>query len=159
MYAQARQAGFRVTSSTRGFVFNADLASVVRFLDIGTRVDFTRTSPGDAWQAAATTVGSGLRHRDFRVSRQGFGPSECLDAAAGNAERDRFAIADGGSEGGPDSGRWARLLVDDFVETQITQEPWPASLPALQARWQVEAGQGVVLTDIPWYVEEHARAR
>jgi hypothetical protein len=29
-----------VTAATRGFVFNADLASVVRFLDIGTRVDF-----------------------------------------------------------------------------------------------------------------------
>jgi hypothetical protein len=35
----ARQAGFAVTPQTRGFVFNADLASVVRFLDIGTRVD------------------------------------------------------------------------------------------------------------------------
>jgi hypothetical protein len=36
----ARQAGVAVTAGTRGFVFNADLASVVRFLDIGTRVDF-----------------------------------------------------------------------------------------------------------------------
>lgn len=39
MAASARQAGFSVTPLTRGFVFNADLASVVRFLDIGTRVD------------------------------------------------------------------------------------------------------------------------
>jgi hypothetical protein len=31
--------GFRVTENSRGFVFNADLVSVVRFLDIGTRVD------------------------------------------------------------------------------------------------------------------------
>lgn len=40
MHAPARQAGLPVGSDTRGFVFNADLASVVRFLDIGTRVDF-----------------------------------------------------------------------------------------------------------------------
>jgi hypothetical protein len=35
----ARQAGIRATPQTRGFVFNADLSSVIRFLDIGTRVD------------------------------------------------------------------------------------------------------------------------
>ena len=36
----ARQAGLAITDEAHGFVFNADLASVVRFLDIGTRVDF-----------------------------------------------------------------------------------------------------------------------
>ena len=44
MQAQARHAGFAVSDGTRGFVFNADLASVVRFLDIGTRVDFKNLS-------------------------------------------------------------------------------------------------------------------
>jgi hypothetical protein len=39
MQNSARQAGLMVTPDSRGFVFNADLASVVRFLDIGTRVD------------------------------------------------------------------------------------------------------------------------
>ncbi len=39
MMNSARQAGLTVTADSRGFVFNADLASVVRFLDIGTRVD------------------------------------------------------------------------------------------------------------------------
>jgi hypothetical protein len=34
----ARNEGFRVTDATRGFVFNADLVSVIRFLDIGTKV-------------------------------------------------------------------------------------------------------------------------
>lgn len=34
----ARAEGFRAGPATRGFVFNADLVSVVRFLDIGTRV-------------------------------------------------------------------------------------------------------------------------
>src|SRR5579884_4088016 len=39
MENSARQAGLNVTEASRGFVFNADLDSVVRFLDIGTRVD------------------------------------------------------------------------------------------------------------------------
>jgi hypothetical protein len=34
----ARGEGFHVEDTTRGFVFNADLVSVIRFLDIGTRV-------------------------------------------------------------------------------------------------------------------------
>jgi hypothetical protein len=34
----AKAAGFAVRPKSRGFVFNADLVSVVRFLDIGTRV-------------------------------------------------------------------------------------------------------------------------
>jgi hypothetical protein len=33
----ARAEGFRVSEETRGFVYNADLVSVIRFLDIGTR--------------------------------------------------------------------------------------------------------------------------
>ncbi len=35
----AQREGYPVTDTTRGFVFNADLVSVIRFLDIGTRVD------------------------------------------------------------------------------------------------------------------------
>jgi hypothetical protein len=34
----ARGEGMTITADTRGFVFNADLVSVIRFLDIGTRV-------------------------------------------------------------------------------------------------------------------------
>ena len=34
----ARGEGFRLEAEARGFVFNADLVSVIRFLDIGTRV-------------------------------------------------------------------------------------------------------------------------
>jgi hypothetical protein len=33
----AQQEGFSTSDSTRGFVFNADIVSVIRFLDIGTR--------------------------------------------------------------------------------------------------------------------------
>lgn len=39
MHAAAVQAGLQISSETRGFVFNADLAAVIRFLNIGTRVD------------------------------------------------------------------------------------------------------------------------
>lgn len=37
MLAVAQQEGFPVSDGTRGFVFNADMVSVIRFLDIGTR--------------------------------------------------------------------------------------------------------------------------
>ena len=37
MQAMARQEGIRATEMTRGFVFNADMVAVIRFLDIGTR--------------------------------------------------------------------------------------------------------------------------
>jgi hypothetical protein len=37
----ARNEGFQVTDTSRGFVFNADLVSVIRFLDIGTKVALT----------------------------------------------------------------------------------------------------------------------
>jgi hypothetical protein len=35
----ARGQGFQITAGSRGFVFNADLVSVIQFLEIGTRVD------------------------------------------------------------------------------------------------------------------------
>jgi hypothetical protein len=37
MHAMARQEGIAATDATRGFVFNADMVAVIRFLDIGTR--------------------------------------------------------------------------------------------------------------------------
>ena len=38
----AHSDGFGNAKGTRGFVFNADLVSVIRFLDIGTRVSGVR---------------------------------------------------------------------------------------------------------------------
>jgi hypothetical protein len=37
MRSVAQQEGYQVTDGSRGFVFNADMVSVIRFLDIGTR--------------------------------------------------------------------------------------------------------------------------
>jgi hypothetical protein len=41
LQAAARSEGIRVSDATRGFVFNADLVSVIRFMDIGTKVAHT----------------------------------------------------------------------------------------------------------------------
>ena len=38
LMAAAKDEGYAITGPARGFVFNADLVSVIRFLDIGTRV-------------------------------------------------------------------------------------------------------------------------
>jgi hypothetical protein len=37
MRSYAASQGHRVSESTRGFVYNADIVSIVEFLDIGTR--------------------------------------------------------------------------------------------------------------------------
>jgi hypothetical protein len=42
MRTYALQQGFSVSGDTRGFVFNADVTSVVQFLDIGTRASDLR---------------------------------------------------------------------------------------------------------------------
>ena len=52
MQVQAREASFDVNDRTRGFVFNADLASVVRFLDIGTPQSYAEAE--QFFQAAGT---------------------------------------------------------------------------------------------------------
>ena len=41
LQAAAQAEGFLVTHASRGFVFNADLVAVVRFLEIGTQVAVT----------------------------------------------------------------------------------------------------------------------
>jgi hypothetical protein len=35
----ATSEGINVSESSRGFVFNADMVSIIQFLDVGTRVD------------------------------------------------------------------------------------------------------------------------
>jgi serine/threonine protein kinase len=39
MRETAHREGYRVSEATRGFVFNGDMVAVIRFLDIGTRID------------------------------------------------------------------------------------------------------------------------
>jgi hypothetical protein len=42
MRTYAQQQGIAVSDGTRGFVFNADMTSIVQFLDIGTRASDLR---------------------------------------------------------------------------------------------------------------------
>jgi hypothetical protein len=55
IHAAARAEGFRVTDATRGFVFNADLVSVIRFIDIGTKVANQAQLPPESWSAPKPT--------------------------------------------------------------------------------------------------------
>lgn len=95
--------------------------------------------------------GLGLRSCVFRLPRQGHVLEECQDAAAGDSERGRFAIADGAAES-PHSALWARLLVDEFVRSDERLPGWAHWLPTLQERWAAEVGRS---TDagVPWYLE------
>jgi len=76
-------------------------------------------------------------YRAFRLPRQGHGLEECQDALANDAERGRFAIADGAAES-PYSSLWAHLLVDEFVRQSDRLPNWSNWLPSLQERWSAQ---------------------
>jgi hypothetical protein len=100
-----------------------------------------------------------LDYRAFRLPRQGYSLEECQDAVAADAERGRFAIADGAAES-PYSALWAHLLVEEFVRQSEPLPFWADWLPSLQQRWA--AASGSVLerawmtpldAGVPWYLE------
>lgn len=111
-----------------------------------------------------------LVSRAFRLPRQGYGLEECQDALASDAERGRFAIADGAAES-PYSSLWAHLLVEEFVRQSECLPSWTSWLPSLQERWatairpplsalrrpsQAVADSGGRMSDggsVPWYLE------
>jgi hypothetical protein len=113
----------------------------------------------------------GFGYRAFRLPRQGYDWEECQDALAGDAERGRFAIADGAAES-PYSALWAQLLADEFVRHGERLPNWVNWLPSLQERWSSQvtvyerwAGQssrpanGIIAAKesaewaVPWYLE------
>jgi hypothetical protein len=101
--------------------------------------------------------GTTLSCRAFRLPCQGNGLEECQDALAADAERSRFAIADGAAES-PYSSLWAQLLVEEFVRQSERLIPWEKWLPALQKRWAVVCGlapspRQSEETGVPWYLE------
>ena len=100
--------------------------------------------------------GLDLGYTCFRLPRRGHFADECQDAALGDAERGRFAVADGASESA-DAGLWARLLVEDFVASPARHLAWASWLPPLQARWAAEAAALPQGGALPWYLEERAR--
>jgi hypothetical protein len=109
-------------------------------------------------------------YRAFRLPRQGHGLEECQDGLAGDAERGRFAIADGAAES-PYSALWAQLLVEEFVRQGERLPNWASWLPSLQARWSAQVVKTVspvvkkmsgtfseevpdtFLNGVPWYLE------
>ncbi len=108
-----------------------------------------------------TVPGIAIRCRAFRLPRQGYALEECQDASAGDAERGRFAIADGAAES-PYSALWARLLVEEFVRQSERRPQWANWLPSLQQRWADQVSRPVdprlwnadsVDPGVPWYLE------
>jgi hypothetical protein len=86
-----------------------------------------------------------LRWRSFLVPKVGHAPDECEDAAAGDPDAGRFAVADGASESYA-AGEWARLLTEAFVATGPTGD-W---LKTPREAWQREAAGSAV----SWYAED-----
>jgi hypothetical protein len=78
--------------------------------------------------------GVALGYRAFRLPRQGYNLEECQDALAGDAERGRFALADGAAES-PYAALWAQMLVEEFVRRSDYLPHWESWLPSLQERW------------------------
>ena len=88
-----------------------------------------------------TVPGLAIGYRAFRLPRQGYRLEECQDASAGDAERGRFALADGAAES-PYSALWAHLLVEtwravvtDAGFEEIEHYYRPAGKPREQQPW------------------------
>lgn len=96
-------------------------------------------------------IGRPLQFRLWQQPKRGEGGLVCEDAAAGDPARGCFAVADGAAESA-EPGRWARLLVEEFVR-EPTGEPrsWAARVTSLQQRWALKAANGPV--GEPWYTE------
>ncbi len=97
-------------------------------------------------------AGQALSYRQLQLPRQGNNLDECQDAAAGDPEHGRFAIADGASES-PHAALWARLLVDAFVKNGEVRLPWADWLPAIQQRWASAVSPQPTDQALPWYLE------
>jgi hypothetical protein len=92
----------------------------------------------------------------FLAPKRGSDASECEDALSVNADRLRFCIADGATEGFA-SRRWARLIVKHWTRSKrpiLTSEQltsWAAALGSRFDRyWQRRP--------LPWFAEEKARS-
>jgi hypothetical protein len=103
-----------------------------------------------------SSSGVALGYRAFRLPRQGYTLEECQDALAGDAERGRFALADGAAES-PHAALWARLLVEEFVRQNEYLPHWSSWLPSLQERWLSTLSFREYprngKAEVPWYLE------
>lgn len=103
-----------------------------------------------------TPQGFQLRTQQFLLQKSGQAFAECEDAIAVNAERLRYAVADGATEAF-DAGSWAKRLAHGWVEAQT---------PALDAEefgaWVEALGKSLhdswMGLRLAWYAEEKARS-
>ncbi|OAI51392.1 hypothetical protein AYO44_00870 [Planctomycetaceae bacterium SCGC AG-212-F19] len=95
------------------------------------------------------TTSQPIKWRAFALPKRGHKAEEYEDAYAGDARVGRFAVADGASESSF-ANRWARLLVDAFVQAEKEGEGEWHWLERPQQRWAAEVdGQ-----QLAWYAEE-----
>lgn len=87
----------------------------------------------------------------FHLAKQGNTEAEYEDAVAHDAERGRFAVADGATESAF-AGLWARIVVGGFVAapTALGGRDW---LSTLRQQWH----EAVPWSELPWYGQEKAR--
>jgi hypothetical protein len=98
------------------------------------------------------SLASTLRWREFRLPKRGHRADECEDYCLAAPQFGRFAVADGATESSQ-SGEWARLLVEAFVQRSGGPVEWNDWLPPLQSRWSSESARRLGSEPLPWFVE------
>jgi hypothetical protein len=90
-----------------------------------------------------------LRWQAFHTHKRGNAPDEYEDAFAGDADKGRFAVADGASESSFVA-TWAKLLAEGFLTA--TGKPWHDLdwLTPPRQRWAADVDP----RPLPWYAEE-----
>ncbi len=141
----AQASGITPDPGARGFAFNADSNMLVRFLEIGTRVEM-RDLRGRPIMQIQLVV--------FSTQKDGYSPDEWEDGAGGGAiggvpgqdpPDARFAVADGATET-YDSRRWANQLITSFLSPghdgggrpDLGRGTMSAWFKAMQERWQAQ---------------------
>jgi len=87
-----------------------------------------------------------LSWQAFTAPKSGSTLEELEDAAGGDAQRGRFAIADGATESAF-AATWAKLLVEQYVQGAECQKVW---LSSARQQWLAACQR----TGMPWYLEE-----
>lgn len=93
-----------------------------------------------------------MRWQALYLAKESHRPEEYEDAFAADSAQGRFAVADGASESSF-AGRWATLLVDEFVRTPLQSSlDWPDWLGSVRGQWANETDAQA----LPWYAEAKA---
>jgi hypothetical protein len=94
-----------------------------------------------------------MQAKTYWLPKRGHSDEEYEDAFADDAERGRFAVADGATESSY-AGRWAKLLVQGFVrEPACLPRKWGRWLQPIQQEWLADVGN----RPLPWYAENKVK--